>query len=408
MAAPHVTGTVALLLEQDASLDPEAARAIITSTAAHDEFTAQHYGIALDAAATDWWGHGKLDACAAVLSTGAAPAADVWVSPAADSLPEGASLSLKVCASSPTVAWHSTAPEVVSVDADGLARALREGSAQIVATHAGAADTARLTVVAPATLAIDAAAASTSDIILTRQDERIPLLRVRATSDGVEGTDLEQLGVRIEGTDASAWIVLSRADASGEFDRRPPFLAATQLPLSGSHLVALRPEQPIRVQAHDTVHFVVLLQTSGGVPNGTRFTARVDAGTSASVATRSGARDRLAVTSADSAVVESTLLTGAAALRFSENPVRRPVVYFNFRGCPANASVHTLTGSRVRDLRPLVECATAGGRAEWDLTNDSGSAVAPGVYLVLFDLDGRIFREKLMVLRAGAPGSEDE
>lgn len=408
MAAPHVTGTVALLLEQDATLGPEAAREILTSTAARDEFTTQHYGVALEASATDWWGHGKLDACAAVLSTGAAPAADVWVSPAADSLPEGASLSLKVCASSTTVAWHSTAPDIVSVEPNGLAHAIREGSAQIVATHAGAADTAQLTVVAPATLALDAVVASNSGVILTRQDARIPLLRVRATSDGVESTDLEQLGVRIEGTDASAWLVLARASAAGDFDRRPPFLAATQLPLSGSHVVALRPEQPIRVQARDTAYFVVLLQTSGVVPNGTRFTAQVDAGATATVATRSGARDRLAVTSADSAVVESTLLTGAAALQFSENPVRRSVVYFNFRGCPANASVHTLTGSRVRDLRPLLECATAGGRAEWDLTNDNGSAIAPGVYLVLFDLDGRIFREKLMVLRARAPGSEDE
>jgi hypothetical protein len=82
-------------------------------------------------------------------------------------------------------------------------------------------------------------------------------------------------------------------------------------------------------------------------------------------------------------------------------------VHFSFRGCPQRAALHALTGALVRDLLPLVVCGATGGSATWDLTNGSGGTVAPGMYLVLFDMDGRIHREKLMVLRASGAGQEE-
>src|SRR5690606_38303156 len=131
-------------------------------------------------------------------------------------------------------------------------------------------------------------------------------------------------------------------------------------------------------------------------------------GATESVAVRSGARDRIDVSMASTPVaIESTLLPATAGLTFSENPVRRASVHFNFNGCPRRAVVHTLTGARVRDLESLVICGEYGGNAEWDLTNDDGAGVASGVYLVLFDLDGRVRRVKLMVLRPAGNGQEE-
>lgn len=58
MAAPHVAGTIALMLEADPKLTPRQARAILAETARQDDFT----GVVPN----DSWGAGKLDALAAV------------------------------------------------------------------------------------------------------------------------------------------------------------------------------------------------------------------------------------------------------------------------------------------------------------------------------------------------------
>jgi hypothetical protein len=59
------------------------------------------------------------------------------------------------------------------------------------------------------------------------------------------------------------------------------------------------------------------------------------------------------------------------------------------------ASIFTLTGRRVVDLARRIDQE---GSVLWDLRNEEGTRVAPGVYLVVFDLGGRIVREKLFVM----------
>jgi hypothetical protein len=70
-------------------------------------------------------------------------------------------------------------------------------------------------------------------------------------------------------------------------------------------------------------------------------------------------------------------------------------VIFNFRDAPAVAAVYTVTGRLVTDLTRLIE---AGNRIEWELRNDEGERVAPGVYLIIFDVGGVVMRERLLVL----------
>jgi hypothetical protein len=64
MATPHVTGTVALLLERNGCLTPTEIKNAINNNAINDSFTGSDKVTNPD----NTWGHGKLDALAAALS----------------------------------------------------------------------------------------------------------------------------------------------------------------------------------------------------------------------------------------------------------------------------------------------------------------------------------------------------
>ncbi|HUH13829.1 MAG TPA: S8 family serine peptidase, partial [Longimicrobiales bacterium] len=78
MSAPHVTGAVALLLEQRPGLGPEEARDLLTASARSDAFTAHPHTGGPDGVPNPQWGHGKLDVEAALRSLGL-PAGDLRV-----------------------------------------------------------------------------------------------------------------------------------------------------------------------------------------------------------------------------------------------------------------------------------------------------------------------------------------
>jgi methionine-rich copper-binding protein CopC len=84
--------------------------------------------------------------------------------------------------------------------------------------------------------------------------------------------------------------------------------------------------------------------------------------------------------------------------------VRQNEVVFNFAEPPVKAAVYTLTGRRVIDLcRVGLECSGGSGatRVAWDLVNTDGHRVAPGVYLVIFQVGDRTIREKLVIMTPG-------
>ena len=61
MAAPHVSGVLALMLEADPTLTPKRAKEILRDSSREDEFTGS--------VPNSSWGYGKIDAQAAVLQT---------------------------------------------------------------------------------------------------------------------------------------------------------------------------------------------------------------------------------------------------------------------------------------------------------------------------------------------------
>ena len=73
-------------------------------------------------------------------------------------------------------------------------------------------------------------------------------------------------------------------------------------------------------------------------------------------------------------------------------------VVFNFSERPKLAAVYTLNGRRVIDLVPSLD---ATGSVQWNLRNEAGERVASGVYFVVFDVAGRVVREKVFVMGGG-------
>jgi hypothetical protein len=71
-------------------------------------------------------------------------------------------------------------------------------------------------------------------------------------------------------------------------------------------------------------------------------------------------------------------------------------VMFNFAARPSAAAVYTVTGSRVADLLARFD----GLSYRWDLTNDAGETVVPGVYLLVFRVGDHLVRQRLFVLSA--------
>jgi hypothetical protein len=96
--------------------------------------------------------------------------------------------------------------------------------------------------------------------------------------------------------------------------------------------------------------------------------------------------------------VRTTILLPDEALVLSENPIRSGRLILSFSGRPERvAAVYTLSGRRVIDFLPLLQPGDR--RLVWDLTNDQGNAIAPGVYVLVFDVGSTIERRRLIVHR---------
>ena len=320
MAAPHVTGTIAVLYQAKPDLTPEEAKSILMATAEQDAFTLRTYDAA--GAPQDWWGGGKLNAHAALLS---------------------------ITGSGPAILSLSTDP------------ATPEGPT------------------------------------LSPRGTRLPLLALRLSSRGSEGIDVTRLTFQVSGEDPGAYLVLLHdVNGDNQLDSGDVPIDSVAVPLSGGMQnvsVTLAANQ-LRVPVLRSVSIIAALSLSGAAPHGGSFQATFVPGETLSVGLTSGQPNVLSVapTPLESGPAGTTVLAADELLSFSENPVLCPVVVFNFAEPPTTAAIYTLGGRR------LIGFPTGGGvRVEWDLRNQDGSAIAPGVYLVVFTVRGQQFREKLLV-----------
>lgn len=294
--------------------------------------------------------------------------------------------------------WSSSDPGVAAVDQAGVVTALRTGEATIAATFEGFRDTLAVRVRPPAILALSLQPGGAPERQTSRSGARLSLLRLHARVDGPEEVRVERLGFQLQGIDAGAELQLVRdADRNGIAGPDEPLVAAAAAPLAeGVPRDVTLGIASLTIAGGDSAAFVLALRMSGGAPHGATFAARFIPDATRTANLRSGEANRVQQPpSAESGAVTTTVLTADAALSLSENPVRGDRVFFSFRVAPARVGIYTVTGRLVADLS-----AAAGLTAEWDLRNDEGTLVAPGVYLIVFEVDGQVYRERLVVLRA--------
>jgi subtilisin family serine protease len=408
MAAPHVAGAVALMLQYRPSLTPEDVRDVLARSGRQDQFTTRTYDASADARPADWWGYGKLDVPAALeLLLNGGVIASLTVEPAHDTIPQGGSVALRATAMNAAgefvfvdAAWTSLDPAIASVTAAGLVRGIQPGTARIVAAAAGLADTAVVVVQPPAVLVANARSATPAEPVLGQRGALLPLLLVALEARGPEAVQVDSLAFEVSGADPAATLLVLETLPGAPVDSTARVLGSSTVELVPEGRVVMIPLDAFLVPRNSTREVVLAVELSGGAPMGTAFSARLLPDRIRTVNVNSRQRDR--VTTGEVIAAEratTTVLRPGEAFALSENPVRGESVVFNFAVRPSVASVFTATGSRVADLLPRFDALSY----RWDLTNDEGARIVPGVYLLVFQVADRLVRERLLVLspRAG-------
>lgn len=254
----------------------------------------------------------------------------------------------------------------------------------------------------PVVLALSSQPVVPEETILGSRGTRLPLLRLRLSSQGVEGIDVTSLGMELRGDDPEARVLLIRdADGDDVLDEDDPVIASRTVAVTPAGVttnVALGAGD-LRLPALSTVSIFLVIELSGAAPNGASFQATLlpDATEATGVDSGDDSTLNIASTSFASGPAYTTVLRAEETVSFSANPVRGERVIFNFIEAPSRAGIYTITGRLVKDLRTDLIAV----RAEWDLRNEDGARVAPGVYLLVLVVSGEIHTEKLIVAGPG-------
>lgn len=255
-----------------------------------------------------------------------------------------------------------------------------------------------------AVLAIETVPAGPGNAFVGSRGTRLPLLRLNLEARGFESIDVTAIGFDVKGNDPGARLLLLRDNGNARIDALDPVVGSMAVALTpAGRRVVIAPDS-LRVPPFTSSPFFLAIELSGEAPNGAVFEATLVPQELHSVGVKSGAADLFAgaIAAVSSGSVGTSVLHADEILSYSENPVRHGDVVFNFAKAPAVAAVYTITGRRVTDLCSDAELRCGSGTEQthtrWALLNDRGERVAPGVYLLIFDVDGATFRQKLMVI----------
>jgi len=333
MAAPFVTGGVAILLQRAGTLTPEEARQLLAENAIRDAFTPISYtripGDGQNVGhPNEQWGFGKLDVAAALAAA-------------------------SVFATVPTLQV-----DVLPLEPE------------------------------PAP-------------VVSARGTRLTLLRLVLRADGPEPVDVRQLGFRVTGNDPDARLIVVRSFGQ-RITPEDALLRSAPAALRGDTVAVTVGfgAGELRIAPGDSVGLLVGLEMSGSAPQGTLFRAwfAPDLTRAEGAATGTSAQVRQPGIAIPGHPIPTTLLLPGELLVLSENPIRSGRLVLNFRNRPRSvAAVYTLSGRRVVDFLPRL--TDGDRRLEWDLRNEQGGAVAPGVYVLVFDVGDRIERQRLIVHR---------
>lgn len=416
MAAPHVTGAVAVFLQKAPNLTAAQVKGLLSTTGRQDAFTARRYDPAGSPA--DWWGYGKLDVKAGIDLVGSdvTTVAKLGLSPRADTLPTNATLQVKATPQNflgtpipgVSVAFSSSAPAVASVDANGAVKALSAGTAFIVGVGAGLRDSTALVVVPPAKLAVTGTSVATSTTVRSAKGTRLPLLSLQLRSHGYEEISVRALAFDISGDDPAARVLAVRdVNANAQADASDPVVGSAQVKLTAGTPARVSIDlSDVTAPKNGTTSLLLAIESSGQVPNASSFSATYVPQGAKTVGARSQAVDQIdPASTVASTPIRTTVLQDGEVFALSENPVRSGHVVFNFTTKPRTAGIYSLTGRRIIDLTTKI---SSEGRVDWDLRNEDGGRVAAGMYLVVFDVDGQIIRRKLIIAPVAATAATSQ
>lgn len=411
MATPHVAGAIGLMLQANRNLTPENVEAILAQTANRDPFTSRTYfegASRIDPAPNFQWGYGKLDVAAALGSLLGDPTAiaSIRLAPRGDTLQPGETVPFSAVPTNAlgdpvagAVTWRSTNPAVATVGPSGRVQGVANGSAYIVASVGEVSDSAFVRVIAPATLEVEARPVTAPSAPQSGSGTVLPLLALQLDVRGDEAIDVRQLAFRVSGNDPGArLLVVHDVNGNGAIDASDPVLADSAARISPAAPREVRVAIPaLRVPEGGSASIIVALRLSGAAPNASSFEVAYLPAETRTAGVLSGAQNRLDQPGSPvaSGAVETTVLNADELFNLTENPIRGHRVIMNFREKPTTAAVYTLAGARVADLVPRLDAS--GRRVDWDLTNDAGKRIAPGIYLAVFQIGTETVREKLIV-----------
>ncbi|MEX2282438.1 MAG: S8 family serine peptidase, partial [Gemmatimonadota bacterium] len=214
MAAPHVTGAIALMMQLRPTLTSAEVKQIFSRAAVRDAFTARTYGTDPGSQPSDWWGYGKLQLPRLLCEVGGASSLSlVSITPESDTLPQNATLRLEACsigAGAAPITFTSSNPNIASVDATGTVRALQIGTALIIASAGTLADTTAVTVVPAATVITTGDSVGPRSATLGKSGALLPMLSLSLRSSGFENVNIQSLAFRLSGADAGAKLLVAQ------------------------------------------------------------------------------------------------------------------------------------------------------------------------------------------------------
>ena len=259
--------------------------------------------------------------------------------------------------------------------------------------------------VRPATPLASAVRASAADELRTHQTSTsrrgtlLPLESLRLSASDADTLLVRRLDFRLTGEDPAFRLAIALdANRDGILDGNEPLLAtsgAVALTPAGATISIALDTDTLRIPRGGTIDLLVVGVLSGGSPNGTAFAATLLTASSTAIGARSGAQVNFAGQGTGPAIARTTLLAATEQLNLTQNPVRRPPLILNFQ--PARRiDIFDFMGRLTRRFTP----AASEVRAEWDLRNSRGTAVANGAYVIMLELQtGEVIRQTLFVAR---------
>jgi len=236
-----------------------------------------------------------------------------------------------------------------------------------------------------------------------RRGTRVPLLRIALTADGPEAIDVTSLGFAITGEDPGARLLIFR-DLAGDglVGAQDPVLASQPAPIRAGDTLQVTVPLSLRIPAGQGVALIAALELSGAAPDREPIQAwfRPQQTRAVNAVTGEPTVVRQPTQPVQADEIRPTVLEPGELLTLSENPVRSPQLLLSFRTTPTVATIFTASGRQVVDLLPRLQAQ--GVRIAWDLTNDRGAPVAPGVYLAVFRIGNETVRERIIITRPAA------